>query len=79
MSNFQGYPSLISPLEIDPESCSDHFGGVEGDFDWFFCRFCVDFFDFMIFRERWASPQQAAWPPGCLAIPQACQGPRGVA
>ena len=32
ISNFRGHLRIISLLEIDPESCSDHFGGVESDF-----------------------------------------------
>ena len=31
-SEFLNYSRIISLLEIDPESCSDHFGGVESDF-----------------------------------------------
>ena len=31
ISNFRGCPFIVSLLEIDPESCSDDFGGVESD------------------------------------------------
>ena len=32
VTNFRGCLCMISLLEIDLESCSDHFGGVESDF-----------------------------------------------
>ena len=43
ISTFRGRFWLISLLEIDPESCSDHLGGVESDFWWVCIGFVMIF------------------------------------
>ena len=75
ISSVRGHLSIISLLENDPESCSDHFGGVESDFDGFllvlrrFLRFC-DFSGTMGFAEtsRVAS-RLPSHPPGLSGPP----------
>ena len=49
ISDFRGHLGIISLLEIDPESCSDQFGGVESYFWWTFAGFV------QIFAILWSS------------------------
>ena len=70
ISNFRGHLAITSLLEIDPESCSDQFGGVESDFWWIllvlprFLRFGNDGF-----RRNKPRGLRAAWPPPRLVWP----------
>ena len=74
ISNFQGCLYMISLLEIDPESCSDHFGGVESDFWWVFAGFVTIFailwfFGNVGFRRNKPRGLWAAWPSPSLVWP----------